>query len=1134
MLEGHVIDGKYQLVRLVGAGGMSEVWEALHVGLGRPVALKRLSPYLAARPEFVARFLREARFLERLRHPNVVGVYDVGASADSAYLVMELLEGAHLGQVLDARPRLSFPEARTIFLQVFGALRAAHDAGIVHRDIKPTNVFLARAKSSDVVVKVLDFGIAKTTEAHPADREDTRTGLMLGTLLFMSPEQAMGGKVDHRSDLWSLGVVLYLALVGAHPFSPKDRSSPSDFLLALAHDVPPGPSAAGLPPAADAFFARALARDPANRFEDADEMRIAFSALVGFDVASLDGLLAEAEAGAATPNGAKGERSFEGGEKPGSARGVTESFAGPETRPLPADAPDGQRASPGLVAPPAVPPVSNTAETPLVNLATRPWPLAERLPAYVSGGVARAELLLVAPAAVTPRPADALAPGASGSPWGALADRLPRGLAEHGGHLSRFLSALFQDFVPESARLLRLLGPRFDAAGHLRFYAVLLSGGDRGGLLATRTFIAQADALTECLRDLDRRSRKIVIALSDSNELGAGVRQHIFELQRDFNACVVPMHVARVRAAVDEGDALEALRRELVDFHAPPNVFDAGARPADPTNIFGHLRSLIGELVRALARPSVVSVWGPPGCGKTSLVEMARAELSRTRFVCLRCVDLPAPSLVGGASAIAKALEGAGAEPPDEPDPAEGAALPEDPFARLERAARAARERARGEQILLVLEDADLLLKPLVGADEAEQRRARALWAALGRLCDAKLLSVVVTSMTGFVLDEAKIAGWVNPLAGKVCLVQIPPLGPSDVDRMLGELGRQINVRFDPDATDYAYEVSAGNVYALRRLCSYVVDRRRRASRQDPLGEVRIRRRELVAGARDLAAMGDVFNAKILPWLDDVEQLVVEAVAVRRPKGVRGVQSALGEQSPAAVAAALDRLRRAGFVERREGRERVAVPLLEAWARHNLRPGPGEVERRRARQAGTLAAGIAVTTLLVGTYAFWSRPRTAAWQVGSCSYQLQYPRRIAREVESELYAYRTCGGAAAGDVLFRQREGTFVLFGPKEAALALDGPQAPPWRQQRFVFSVRGLSHGPFEFEVAAADRPVELRVDGKPVSYLAIEYDWLAALPDAIKKIIAVASAIPTALGALLAYGKDMAAFARRLLGRE
>ncbi|HEU4539253.1 MAG TPA: hypothetical protein VFS00_34265, partial [Polyangiaceae bacterium] len=345
-----------------------------------------------------------------------------------------------------------------------------------------------------------------------------------------------------------------------------------------------------------------------------------------------------------------------------------------------------------------------------------------------------------------------------------------------------------------------------------------------------------------------------------------------------------------------------------------------------------------------------------------------------------------------------------------------------------------------------------------------------------------------------------------------------------------GELGRQINVRFAPDAIDYAYEISAGNVYALRRLCGYVVGRRRRASRQDPLAEVLVRRRELVAGARDLAAMGDVFNSKVLPWLDEVEQLVIEAVAVRRPRGVRGVQSALGEQSPAAVAAALDRLRRAGLIERREGRERVAVPLLEAWARHNLRPGPGEVERRRARQAVTLAAGLAVTTLLVGTYAFWSRPRAATWRAGSCSYQLQYPRRLARDVESDLYAYRACGDAAEADVVLRPRMGTWAQFGPeKMPLLALGGRDVPPWQQRRLSLSVGGLNHGPFEFEVLEAGRPVELRVGGEPASSLAIEYDWLAALPDVIKKIIAVASAIPTAIGALLAYGKEMSAFARR-----
>ncbi|KYF93141.1 hypothetical protein BE17_27960, partial [Sorangium cellulosum] len=443
------------------------------------------------------------------------------------------------------------------------------------------------------------------------------------------------------------------------------------------------------------------------------------------------------------------------------------------------------------------------------------------------------------------------------------------------------------------------------------------------------------------------------------------------------------------------------------------------------------------------------------------------------------------------------------------------------------RASRGARDRAAGQRALLVLEDADVILKPLEGADEGERTAAQRLWTALGRACDDGLISVVVTSLSGFALGEAKIAGWVNPLANKVHMLPIPPLALADVQRMLTELGMQINVRFDAHAIARAHEITAGNVYALRRLCGYVVSRRRRSTPQGPLGEIRIEKRHLVEGARDLAAMGETFNTSVLPWLDATEKLVLEAVATRRPRNVRGVQQALSGHDPGAVAAALDRLRRIGLVERQGEREQVAIPLLADWTRNNLQPTPGEATERRERQIRTLAIGCSITLLLFGGFALWSRPREAAWDAGGCRYEIDYPGRAAPGVEVSLYAFRTCAGPPGdGEVRLRARAGTLAQLGAQKApSLVLHDKGLPDWQQQEIPAVLNGLGRSRFELDVI---------VGGEAGETLTVDYDWLAGVPELAKKLIAVASAIPAAIAALLAYGEEITALVRRLFGRQ
>jgi serine/threonine-protein kinase len=273
---GHVIGGKYMLEAPLARGGMGAVWVARHIDLDVPVAIKLMDPRLGASPRDRTRFMREAKALARLRSRNVVTVLDYGVDNGTPYMVMERLEGEDLWARLRRQRSVSVGEAAKLLDAIANALGLAHAAGIVHRDLKPENIFLARAAGeAEEVVKVLDFGIAKDLNPSPGD-EPTRTGVAMGTPQYMSPEQARGSKsIDHRSDLWSLGVILFQALTGQPLF--KGTVVLEIFDAVLHGPIPPPSSIVPTMPASfDRFFERALARDPNARFQTIHEMVDAF------------------------------------------------------------------------------------------------------------------------------------------------------------------------------------------------------------------------------------------------------------------------------------------------------------------------------------------------------------------------------------------------------------------------------------------------------------------------------------------------------------------------------------------------------------------------------------------------------------------------------------------------------------------------------------------------------------------------------------------------------------------------------------------------------------------------------------------------------------------------------------------
>lgn len=275
-MKGKTLAGRYCLTRKLGQGGMGSVWEAEHLTLRTKVAIKLVDPMFAESRDALARFQREAVSAAELRSAHIVHVMDYGIEDGVPFIAMELLEGESLAERLRREQRLSVDATKQLVTQICRALTVAHGKGIVHRDLKPDNIFITR-EGDDEVVKVLDFGVAKRLDALSNSGElKTSSGVILGTPYYMSPEQANGqGTVDQRSDIWSLGIMVYECLTGRRPFAKDTLGA---LIMSICQEPPPQPSQVALVPMGfDEWFARAACRDLALRFQTATEAAVAFN-----------------------------------------------------------------------------------------------------------------------------------------------------------------------------------------------------------------------------------------------------------------------------------------------------------------------------------------------------------------------------------------------------------------------------------------------------------------------------------------------------------------------------------------------------------------------------------------------------------------------------------------------------------------------------------------------------------------------------------------------------------------------------------------------------------------------------------------------------------------------------------------
>ncbi len=291
-LIGSIVADRYHIEKKLGEGGMGAVYLAEHVKMGRKSAIKVMTQSMASDPEAIARFNREAANAARINHPNVCAIYDFGETEDGTiYLAMEFIEGESLSDTLRREGAIDLDRAAGILRQAGEALQAAHDLGIVHRDLKPDNIMVARGRDGADVVKVVDFGIAKAMTGEEGQKV-TRTGLVVGTPEYMSPEQLSGDVLNGRSDIYSLALVFFRMVTGALPFQAESSQETmikrlTDDPLKLSEVAPD----AGWPPRLQGVMDRALERMPADRYESAalfardalDAVRGAGRPVVGVD-----------------------------------------------------------------------------------------------------------------------------------------------------------------------------------------------------------------------------------------------------------------------------------------------------------------------------------------------------------------------------------------------------------------------------------------------------------------------------------------------------------------------------------------------------------------------------------------------------------------------------------------------------------------------------------------------------------------------------------------------------------------------------------------------------------------------------------------------------------------------------------
>jgi serine/threonine-protein kinase len=1246
--------GQYRIAGIIGAGGMGTVYVGEHTLIGRRAAIKVLLPELSQRRDSVERFFNEARAAAAVNDPGIVQIFDFGFTQDgTAYIVMELLEGTTLGSLLDRDGPLPVVDALRVLEQVAMSMAAAHAAGILHRDLKPDNIFLIRdaAVVSRRRAKVLDFGIAKLGQTFNASM--TQVGTVMGTPLYMAPEQFRGTDIDARTDIYSLGCVLFEALIGTPPFDGANT-----FELGNSHlsALPPPPSIQRpeVPAAVDAVVLHCLEKAPTDRFQSMTELAEAIASVLD----ASEALVPRREARGSA-------RVLDIGSAPSSpvSRGSGPPIPGPSTPGLPTPGPS----MPGLPTPgppmpgpptpgPPLPgPPLSGPSTPVSVVAPQAKPFADRpaqtpsalgaQPAAAARGAAQGSGTPEQPAAAMhatsqgspaleqPRPAPPVVPpqltalGPSQPhttrvPSGTTAPSGPRHVAkgswpvkdklgawqgwselgpddaaeveeveelqgependEFAGAFEAAIPAAFQDLLPYAVeffrelfrkasrledRLIALGAPVIDdlesRAHHVLFLSdVNTDASSPFGQIATQVFRAQVDPFARQLAELAVPPGSVLITVLAAPQLGQGARETIFALRKDRNLIVVPIAAAEIRRACDAGDARVLLVNRIADLHTVSDPFAIYEGSTDPTSWVG-FSAEVADLVRHIvAGGRIISVAGPPGAGKTSMVAMAEYGCDTNnvarQFVRIQCGELPnhnpyrlvqeivarvqrlqgvraAPAAAPEAAAIAAdatgaAIKPAPAEPVDlratilalAPSAVPGAA-PASPMQSRPGSSRPPRREtglAKRHQLVLVLDDADWLIRLASNAepDPARREAAREMWRGLAELCATGKHTVIVTSVRDFQVMEQV------PLEQPVAVSRVPmrALTRRESDTLVTSLGEMVAFRPTRRAFARLYRESGGNVYALRLICSDIIRSTRERPDYSPLASLVVTPRLIAAAVGRIAATGSSFRTHVSTWLDDVENVVLQYVARERPRSPRKVRRALATAaSSPQIAKALDGLELMSLVEHRRGHHRVRIPLFERWINTHLDAPESQQYALKQQRISRIAIGFTCTALLFGGYWTWLRSTrsTQAETVGACRYELDYPDRIGLDETLEIFVYQDCKVTALHKLAV---ESVFSTLEPP--LTAGECPATSPSCMLTVKAAAGKQAHDTYK---------VRLRVDDNPVASAEIEKDRFAAIRAIGERSVPAISFIPLILALIVSFHKETKKYVAQLFGR-
>ncbi|HSR96773.1 MAG TPA: protein kinase [Kofleriaceae bacterium] len=1127
--------GQYRIVSSIGSGGMGTVYVGEHTLIGRRAAIKVLNPELSIQREIVDRFFNEARAAAAVKHSGIVQIFDFGFATDGrAYLVMELLEGWSLATLLREAGALPVVDALRVIRQVAWSIASVHAAGVIHRDLKPDNIFLIRDPDAigGVRVKILDFGIAKLGDAFEPSR--TQAGGVFGTPLYMAPEQ-FAGNVDERSDVYAVGCVMFETLVGKPPFGGETIVE-----LGFAHtfSAPPVPSILrpSISPDIDATVLGCLAKDPAQRFPSMAALADTIDAhlarhLIIPPTAPRELLRPSSNEDASLPPQDPADRP--GNNPPTTPRTLLGTAFTPSARissalrsvlsltpssPGPG-APDVADVSPLATAPPAVV-VPTTPSAALQHLPSIMAPSAELrastpvptsapdaqvdpppIPAFplvepVRLGTPGATILRApSEAAPSSMPTLTMPAGSWGSeasfappvpyaPEAPLSAReirrppkrsrrliideheraareftevfqtaVPAAFSDSLGFLIKFFSELFSTARKFSDQVIQLGSPAIPDLALREHYVLFVddldeatvSSADRrpiakpmdapNGLRALKTtaFRASVAPLAEQLATLGSPPHSVVIAILAAPQLGQGARETIFALRKEQKLFVVPIAATEIRHACDAGNERLLLINRIADLHTVSDPFAVLEAFTDPTRCIGFATE-VGDLVTHItAGGKIVSVAGPPGSGKTSVVAMAEygcdtASVTR-RFIRLPCNELiscdPATLIRELQQRIGRIeddhQDNNAGDPPRAATPLEPSSIPDMRTVIMYLGVRPppgdgdarwtgdASKYPRQEQLVIVLEDADWLIRLASNSEPNTTLResARELWRGLAQLCSSCGHTVIVTSVRDF---QEQV-----PLEREVAAARVPlrALNRRESERLVTSLGELVGFSPTRRALGHLHRESGGNVYALRLLCSNVLRAMRERPGYSPLARLKVTAGMVQDAATQIAATGSSFRSHVSVWLDDVEKVVLQLVARERPRSPRRIRKALeGTAERSQIDRALDGLELMGLVES-HARYRVRIRAFERWINTHLDPPPRRQYAIKQTWVTRIALACTTAALLLGAHLAWLRSTRSAEgaSVDRCSFELDYPDRIGTEETFELLAYQHCSAA---------------------------------------------------------------------------------------------------------------------------